>query len=81
MYGQPQVTVRDRETGHVYDVSEKRFKSTPELWERIGPNPPKPRTTVSKEAGRKKAASPVSKTADAPAPDEKADDPATEEEN
>lgn len=80
MYGPSKVTVRDRETGHEYDVSEKRFKLTPELWERIGPNPPKPRTTVSQEA-KKKAASQASRTPAAPAPDEKADDPATEEEN
>lgn len=65
MFGGPWVTVRDRETGHVYDVSEARFKRTPELWERVGPNPVKPRTTVAEQAAKKKASS----RAEIPTPD------------
>ena len=50
---QPQVRVRDLETGHEYEVSEARYKRTPELWERLGPVPPKPRTTVAQAAARR----------------------------
>jgi hypothetical protein len=50
---QPQVLVRDRETGHEYTVSEARYKRTPDLWDRIEPVPAKPKTTVSREAAKK----------------------------
>lgn len=53
---QPQVLVRDRETGHEYPVSEARYKRTPELWDRIEPVPAKPKTSVSREAAKKRAA-------------------------
>ena len=52
---QPQVLVRDRETGHEYPVSEARYKRTPELWDRLTSVPAKPKTTVSREAAKKKA--------------------------
>lgn len=50
---QPQVRVRDKETGLEYLVSEARFKRTPELWDRIGPEPAKPKTTVAAAAANK----------------------------
>lgn len=53
---QPQVLVKDRETGHVYPVSEARYKRTPKLWDRVEPVPAKPKTTVSREAAKKRAA-------------------------
>lgn len=53
---QPQVLVRDRETGNEYLVSEARYKRTPKLWDRIEPVPSKPKTTVSREAAKKRPA-------------------------
>ena len=50
---QPQVRVRDKETGLEYLVSEARFKRTPELWERIGSA--KPKTSVAAAAANKAA--------------------------
>lgn len=52
----PNVRVKDRETGHEYEVSEARYKRTPHLWERLG-DPTKPKTTVSAEAAKKQAVS------------------------
>lgn len=52
----PQVLVRDRETGHEYEVTEARYKRTPDLWDRIEAVPAKPKTTVSAEAAKKRAA-------------------------
>lgn len=79
---EPNVVVRDLETGHVYKITEARYKRTPKLWERLGTDPAKPRTTVKKAAAKKKTASPVSN----PNPDsvesgEKADSTATQKEN
>lgn len=53
---QPQVLVKDRETGHEYLVSEARYKRSPQLWDRIEPVPAKPKTTVSTEAAKKRTA-------------------------
>lgn len=46
----PNVLVRDKQTGHEYYVSERRFKASPELWDRLST---KPRTTVDEAAARK----------------------------
>lgn len=54
---EPQVLVRDKETGHEYRVSVARYRRTPQLWERLEPLPRKPKTTVSAEAAKKKATS------------------------
>lgn len=78
---EPNVLVRDKETGHTYKVSEARFRRTPELWERLGTDPAKPRTTVAKAAASKrKTASPVTKTPASDESDEKADSPANDKE-
>jgi hypothetical protein len=77
---EPNVLVRDKETGHTYRVSEARYRRTPELWDRLGTDPAKPRTSVAAAAAKRKTASPVSKTPDSPEPDEKADSTATEKE-
>lgn len=50
---QPQVLVRDKETGAEYLVSEARYKRTPKLWDRIKPEPEKPKTSVSRETAKK----------------------------
>ncbi len=47
----PNVLVRDKQTGHKYFVSEARYKSSPELWERLDSS--KPKTTVAEAAAKK----------------------------
>lgn len=54
---QPQVRVRDKETGLEYLVSEARYHRTPQFWDRLGPGSPKPKTTVADAAAKKKAKS------------------------
>lgn len=56
------VRVKDKETGHHYSVSRERFDRSPDLWQELkqpatdsagDPLPPKYKTTVSAEAGKK----------------------------
>lgn len=47
----PSVHVRDKETGLEYFVSEARFKSTPNLWDRLDSG--KPKTSVADAAAKK----------------------------
>lgn len=53
----PWVRVRDKETGAEYRVSEARYRRTPDLWDRLGPDPAKPKTTVAEAAAKKQATS------------------------
>lgn len=78
---EPTVVVRDLETNAVYKVTEARYRRTPELWERLGSEPKKPKITVARAAARNKSTSQDSTTSATVVPDEKADEPATEQEN
>lgn len=49
------VLVKDKETGNTYKISEARYRRTPELWDRIGTEPAKPKTSVAEKVAAKKA--------------------------
>lgn len=51
----PQVRVRDLETDHEYLVTEAKYERQPHLYERLGAEPAKTRTTVDEAMARKRA--------------------------
>ena len=65
------VRVRDKETGHHYSVTRKRFDANPDLWQELKQPavdegdallPPKHKTTVADQAtGTKRASQPAAK--------------------
>jgi len=75
------VLVRDVETGHEYTVPEARYRRTPHLWERVGPERKKSKTTVDTSAAKNKAAIPAPTTSDSSDSDTEAGSTATQKEN